>query len=102
MLAYLKRWEKHAKTVEQMLNPHTQILPLQKIYWIVWLVSVISAGMNGNYSLRPKYYKWLLKEYPSNLVGKLRFQLIEWNWMGKPGRICTNRKAIELSFNYDG
>jgi 2-polyprenyl-3-methyl-5-hydroxy-6-metoxy-1,4-benzoquinol methylase len=38
---------------------------------------------NGRYSLRPKYYKWLLKEYPSNLIGKLRFQLIEWNWMSK-------------------
>src|SRR5687768_11521805 len=36
---------------------------------------------NGLYSLKKKYYKWLLQEYPSNLVGKLRFQLIEWNWM---------------------
>jgi 2-polyprenyl-3-methyl-5-hydroxy-6-metoxy-1,4-benzoquinol methylase len=36
---------------------------------------------NELYSLKPKYYKWLLQEYPSNLIGKLRFQLIEWNWM---------------------
>ena len=33
------------------------------------------------YSLKKKYHKWLLKESESNLIGKLRFQLIEWNWM---------------------
>ncbi|MBK8472563.1 MAG: hypothetical protein IPL33_10560 [Sphingobacteriales bacterium] len=38
---------------------------------------------NGNYAIKPKLYKWLLKEYPSNLIGKLRFQLSEWNWMAK-------------------
>ncbi|HET6721645.1 MAG TPA: class I SAM-dependent methyltransferase [Chitinophagaceae bacterium] len=36
---------------------------------------------NEKYSLKPKYYKWLLKESESNLISKLRFQLIEWNWM---------------------
>src|SRR5437764_482 len=30
---------------------------------------------NGSYSLKSKYYKWLLGEYSSNLTGKLRFQL---------------------------
>lgn len=33
------------------------------------------------YSLKPKYHKWLLKDSESNLISKLRFQLIEWNWM---------------------
>src|SRR3569832_1391041 len=33
------------------------------------------------YSLKKKYYKWLLKDYPSNLLGKLKFQELEWNWM---------------------
>lgn len=33
------------------------------------------------YSLKTKYHKWLLKESESNLISKLRFQLIEWNWM---------------------
>ena len=33
------------------------------------------------YSLKTKYHKWLLKESESNLINKLRFQLIEWNWM---------------------
>ena len=36
---------------------------------------------NEKYSLKPKYHKWLLKESESNLISKLRFQLIEWNWM---------------------
>src|SRR5688572_28957375 len=36
---------------------------------------------NDSYSLKPKFYKWLLKEYPSNLIGKLRFQISEWNWV---------------------
>ena len=36
---------------------------------------------NEKYSLKTKYHKWLLKESESNLISKLRFQLIEWNWM---------------------
>lgn len=38
---------------------------------------------NDRYALRSRYYKWLLKEYPSNFIGKLRFQISEWNWMAK-------------------
>jgi len=36
---------------------------------------------NEKYAIKPKYHKWLLKESESNLIGKLRFQLVEWNWM---------------------
>lgn len=36
---------------------------------------------DDKYSLKTKYHKWLLKESESNLISKLRFQLIEWNWM---------------------
>lgn len=66
---------------------------------------------NGNYSLRPKYYKWLLKEYSSNLIGKLRFQLIEWKWMGmldeyvrsgKPMNFHSNMNAFEWERYQDG
>jgi 2-polyprenyl-3-methyl-5-hydroxy-6-metoxy-1,4-benzoquinol methylase len=35
----------------------------------------------GRYTLKPRYRKWLLKESSSNLLGKLRFQVSEWNWM---------------------
>jgi len=37
----------------------------------------------GKYSLKRKYYKWMLKESESNLIGKLRFQIVEWDWMAK-------------------
>jgi 2-polyprenyl-3-methyl-5-hydroxy-6-metoxy-1,4-benzoquinol methylase len=35
------------------------------------------------YSIKKKYQKWLLKEFDSNLIGKLRFQIYEWNWMAR-------------------
>ena len=39
------------------------------------------AWSDGKFSLKRKYHKWLLKESESNLIAKLRFQLLEWNWM---------------------
>ena len=50
----------------------------------------------GRYSLKPKYYKWLLKESESNLIGKLRFQLIEWEWMGKLEEYVRTGKPLDL------
>ena len=38
---------------------------------------------DDKYSLKTKYHKWLLKESDANVVGKLRFQLVEWNWIAK-------------------
>ncbi len=66
---------------------------------------------NNSYALRPKYYKWLLQEYPSNLIGKLRFQLIEWNWMthledhirtGNPLELHSAIKDAEWTKYQDG
>lgn len=37
----------------------------------------------SRYSLKKSLHKWLLKEHDSNLVQKLRFQLLEWNWLAK-------------------
>ena len=51
---------------------------------------------NGNYSLKPKYHKWLLKESESNLIGKLRFQLLEWDWMAKLEEYVRTGKPLEL------
>jgi 2-polyprenyl-3-methyl-5-hydroxy-6-metoxy-1,4-benzoquinol methylase len=51
---------------------------------------------NDQYSLKSKYYKWLLKEYPSNLLGKLRFQFSEWNWMTKLEDYVRTGKPMEL------
>lgn len=50
----------------------------------------------GSYSLKRKYYKWLLAEYPSNLIGKLRFQLLEWNWMGRLEEYIRTGKPLEF------
>ncbi len=51
---------------------------------------------NDSYSLKPKYYKWLLQEYPSNIIGKLRFQFSEWNWVGRMEEYVRTGKALEL------
>jgi SAM-dependent methyltransferase len=48
------------------------------------------------YSLRSKYYKWLLKEYPSNIIEKLRFQRIEWNWMSHLEDYINTGKSLDL------
>lgn len=51
---------------------------------------------DGKYSLKPKYYKWLLKESEANLIGKLRFQLLEWDWMAKLEDYVRTGKTLEL------
>lgn len=51
---------------------------------------------NDKYSLKPKFYKWLLKEYPSNVNGKLRFQISEWNWMAYLEEYVRTGKVMEL------
>lgn len=51
---------------------------------------------NGKYSLKPKFYKWLLQKSPSNLIGKLRFQISEWNWMANLEEYVRTGKAMEL------
>src|SRR6185436_20595283 len=48
------------------------------------------------YSLKPKYHKWLLKESEANLIGKLRFQLIEWNWMAMLEDYVRTGKTLQL------
>ena len=51
---------------------------------------------NGKYSLVPKLRKWLLKENDSNMIGKLRFQLLEWDWVGKMEEYVRTGKPLEL------
>ena len=87
---------KDRKTVEQITGTtHTDPAATKNL-----LDCLVGIGYlhwsDGNYSLRPKYYKWLLKEYPSNLIGKLRFQLIEWNWMGKLEEYVRTGKPLNF------
>jgi 2-polyprenyl-3-methyl-5-hydroxy-6-metoxy-1,4-benzoquinol methylase len=51
---------------------------------------------NEKYALRPKYYKWLLQESETNMIGKLRFQLLEWNWMAELENYVRTGKALQL------
>jgi 2-polyprenyl-3-methyl-5-hydroxy-6-metoxy-1,4-benzoquinol methylase len=51
---------------------------------------------NHLYSIRPRYYKWLLREYPSNLIAKLRFEVSEWNWMSKLENYVLTARPIDI------
>jgi len=51
---------------------------------------------NDLYSLKPRLYKWLLAEYPTNLIGKLRFQLTEWNWMARLEDFVRTGKPVDM------
>lgn len=51
---------------------------------------------DGKYMIVPKFRKWLLKESDSNLIGKLRFQLLEWDWVGKLEEYVRNGKPLDL------
>jgi 2-polyprenyl-3-methyl-5-hydroxy-6-metoxy-1,4-benzoquinol methylase len=51
---------------------------------------------NDLYSLKPKMHKWLLQESESNLIGKLRFQISEWNWMTRLEDYVRTGKPMEL------
>lgn len=51
------------------------------------------------YSLKPKYYKWLLSSYPSNLIGKLRFQKIEWDWMANLEEFVKTGKPMDFHYH---
>jgi 2-polyprenyl-3-methyl-5-hydroxy-6-metoxy-1,4-benzoquinol methylase len=51
---------------------------------------------HSEYALKKKYYKWLLSEYPSNVIGKLRLQIIEWNWMSKMEHYIRTGESINF------
>jgi Dimerisation domain len=65
-----------------------------------YLVGVGYLQWRGeHYSLKRKYQKWLLKESESNLIGKLRFQLLEWNWTAKLEDYVRSGNPLELHSN---
>jgi len=51
---------------------------------------------NGNYTLKQKFHKWLLKESESNVISKLRFQIIEWEWMAKLEDYVRTGQTLEM------
>lgn len=50
----------------------------------------------GNYTLKQKFHKWLLKESESNLISKLRFQILEWEWMAKLEDYVRTGKTLDM------
>lgn len=51
---------------------------------------------NAKYSLRPSYRKWLLKESEANLVAKLRFQILEWDYVGQLEDYVRTGQPLDL------
>lgn len=50
----------------------------------------------GNYSLKRSYQKWLLQESECNLIGKLRFQRLEWDWTAKLEDYVRSNTPLEV------
>ncbi|MFI5172250.1 MAG: class I SAM-dependent methyltransferase [Chitinophagales bacterium] len=50
----------------------------------------------NKYSISPKYQKWLLQESEANLIGKLRFQIMEWNYLNHLEEFVRTGKTLEL------
>jgi 2-polyprenyl-3-methyl-5-hydroxy-6-metoxy-1,4-benzoquinol methylase len=50
----------------------------------------------GKYSIKSRYQKWLLSSSESSLIGKLRFQIYEWDWMAKLESYVKTGQTIEL------
>lgn len=53
----------------------------------------------GMYALRPKFYKWLLSEYETNLINKMKMQVYEWDFMAHTEEYVRTGKPMELHEN---
>lgn len=89
----LGKEEKNAKQISEICKTNliatNQLLDcLVGIGYLDWI--------NETYSLQSKYYKWLLIEYPSNLIAKLRFQISEWNWMSHLEEYIQTGKSLDM------
>jgi 2-polyprenyl-3-methyl-5-hydroxy-6-metoxy-1,4-benzoquinol methylase len=87
---------KNAKTAEEIsaacnTNAHATEQLLNCLVGVGYL-----KWNDGKYSLKPKYHKWLLKESEANLIAKLRFQLIEWNWIAMLEEYVRSGKTLQL------
>jgi 2-polyprenyl-3-methyl-5-hydroxy-6-metoxy-1,4-benzoquinol methylase len=52
---------------------------------------------SGNtYAIPKKFQKWLLKESEANLIGKLRFQILEWNYLNHLEEFVRTGKSLDL------
>jgi SAM-dependent methyltransferase len=51
---------------------------------------------DGRYELTKAARKWLLPSSPTDLTDKLRFQIIEWEWVGRTEEYVRTGKPIDL------
>lgn len=56
---------------------------------------------NGRYTLNKPFRKWLLQGNDANLVGKLRFQFLEWDIVGKMEEFVRTGQALDLHQSMD-
>jgi SAM-dependent methyltransferase len=54
---------------------------------------------DGKYGLLDAYRKWLLRDSPSSLVGKLGFQNLEWDLVGKSADFVRSGAALDFHRN---
>jgi 2-polyprenyl-3-methyl-5-hydroxy-6-metoxy-1,4-benzoquinol methylase len=67
------------------------------------LVGVGYLKWSGDkYSLKRGLQKWLLKESEVNLIGKLRFQILEWDWMAKLEDYIRSGKPLDVHSSTSG
>ena len=87
---------KTPKTIEQIINTtNTHLLATKNLLNCLVAMNYVIWNKD-NYALNKKYYKWLLKEYPSNVIGKLQFQISEWNWMANLENFIKTGKSMNL------
>ncbi|HRH57859.1 MAG TPA: class I SAM-dependent methyltransferase [Chitinophagales bacterium] len=77
----------HPHSTTQLLNALTGIGYLQ--------------FSDNKYSITSKYQKWLFKDSEANLIGKLRFQIMEWNFLNHLEDFVRTGKTLDLHSTID-
>lgn len=77
-------------------HPHSTTQLLNALVGIGYL-----SYSNNKYSIVTKYRKWLLKESEANLIGKLRFQIMEWNFLNRLEEFVRTGKPLDLHASID-
>jgi 2-polyprenyl-3-methyl-5-hydroxy-6-metoxy-1,4-benzoquinol methylase len=87
---------KQSRTVEEVASASgTDVSATKHLLNMLVSIGYVSYS-SGRYALRPKYQKWLLKDSSSNLVGKMRFQIAEWNWVAYMEEFVRTGKPLDF------
>lgn len=84
------------KTSAQVAE-QTKTDPLATTHLLNCLVGIgYLRWSGGHYSIPAKLQKWLLMDSPANVASKLRFQLLEWQWMGELENYVRTGRSLDL------